>query len=69
MEADKLVKVTINMDAKSNESQQNLAGIPVLLYDYSIFANKDQTTSKSGVYVSGCFINCQQCFYQSAFCH
>ena len=54
------------------QSQQDLAGIPVLLCENSIFANKDQTTSrtsKTGVYVSGCFINCEQCFYQSVFCH
>ena len=54
------------------QSQQNLGGIPVLLCDYSIFANKDQTnsrTSNNAVYVSGCFRNCQECFYQSAFWH
>ena len=53
------------------QSQQNLGGIPVLLCDYSIFANKDQTnsrTSNNAVYISGCFRNCQECFYQSAFC-
>ena len=36
--------------------QLDLAGISVLLYDYSIFANKDQRTSrtsKNAVYVSG----------------
>ena len=70
MEADELIKVTINMDENLMQSQQNLGGIPVLLCDYSIFANKDQTnsrTSNNSVYVSGCFRNCQQYFYHLLF--